>query len=172
MKPWSLGKINNTCAWFFLWTGGLYLGEKGRIIWVFQLPLEYLVLFEYELSDRGKKLSFKFISLIKLFEGQTSKTLFADVKVVTYTNTKAWCPVNLLFWEGEITCTVLSLAILNNCSFISKKFVSLRQIGCFHFAVTFLAKHRTSLKSFCTVLYKAALSCLVSIFVAEIIFQE
>lgn len=73
------------------------MGEKGRIIWVFQLPLEYLVLFEYELSDRGKKLSFKFISLIKLFEGQTSKTLFADVKVVTYTNTKAWCPVNLLF---------------------------------------------------------------------------
>lgn len=58
-------------------------GGKGRINWVFQLPLAYLVPFEYELSGRGKKLSFKFSSLIKLFEGQTSKTLLADVKIVT-----------------------------------------------------------------------------------------
>lgn len=98
--------------------------EIGRIIWVFQLPLAYSVLFEYELGGRGKKLYIKFISLIKVFEEKTSKTPFADVNVAAYTDMKTWCPVNLLFWESEITCTVVSLAILKNCSFISNKFLS------------------------------------------------
>lgn len=101
----------------FLRNVGLYLEEIGRIICVFQLPVAYLVLFEYELWGRGKKLSFKFISLIKLFEKQTSKTTFADVNIATYTNMRAWCPVNLLFWESEITFTVVSLAILNKLQF-------------------------------------------------------
>lgn len=85
-------------------------GKIERIIWIFKLPLAYLVLFEYELWGKGKKLFLKFISLIKLLEEQASKTPFADVNIATYANMKAWCTVNLLFWESEITCTVVSLA--------------------------------------------------------------